>query len=93
VKAISLGWCHCPAAMIRPQTRTRPQRGPSVAVRGNQRLRRPPLTLPAADDPRLARACEAVVNDLSQPFTIIWLARHADVSVRTLTSSSVPSSA
>jgi AraC-like DNA-binding protein len=54
----------------------------------NDRLRRArvqPLTLPTANDPRLARACAAVVSDLRQPLTIIWLAHHAGVSVRTLT--------
>jgi len=50
---------------------------------GRARVR--PLTLPTANDPRLARACEAVVNDLRQPLTVIWLARHVGVSVRTLT--------
>jgi AraC-like DNA-binding protein len=51
------------------------------------RLRRAsvqPLTLPAARDPRLARACALVAEDLSQPRTTAWLARGAGTSERTL---------
>jgi AraC-like DNA-binding protein len=52
------------------------------------RLRRAhvqPLALPAARDPRLARACELVTGDLSQPRPVAWLARAAGASERTLT--------
>jgi AraC-like DNA-binding protein len=54
----------------------------------NDRLRRAhvrPLTLPAASDPRLARACQVVTDDLRQPRTVTWLARHVGTSERTLT--------
>ena len=53
----------------------------------NDRLRRAhvqPLTLPAASDPRLAHACQVVVNDLRQPRAVTWLARHVGTSERTL---------
>ena len=53
----------------------------------NDRLRRAhvrPLTLPAASDPRLARACQVAAGDLSQSRTVTWLARHAGTSERTL---------
>jgi len=49
------------------------------------RARARPLTLPAARDPRLARACRLVAADLSQPRTVTWLARQAGASERTLT--------
>jgi AraC-like DNA-binding protein len=52
------------------------------------RLRRAhvqPLALPAARDPRLAHACELVIEDLRQPRPLEWLARKASVSERTLT--------
>jgi AraC-like DNA-binding protein len=54
----------------------------------HDRLRRAnvqPLALPAARDPRLARACQLVTDDLRQPRSVIWLARHAGASQRTLT--------
>lgn len=44
-----------------------------------------PLSLPRAQDPRLARACQLVTGDLSQPRPITWLARAAGTSDRTLT--------
>ena len=44
-----------------------------------------PLSLPRAQDPRLARACQLVTDDLSQPRPITWLARAAGTSDRTLT--------
>jgi AraC-like DNA-binding protein len=44
-----------------------------------------PLSLPRAQDPRLARACQLVADDLSQPRPISWLARAAGTSDRTLT--------
>jgi AraC-like DNA-binding protein len=53
----------------------------------NDRLRRAhvrPLTLPAATDPRLARACQVVTDDLREPRTVTWLARRAGTSERTL---------
>ena len=46
----------------------------------NDRLRRAhvrPLTLPTATDPRLARACQVVTDDLREPRTVTWLARRA----------------
>ena len=52
------------------------------------RLRRAhvqPLALPAARDPRLAHACELVVEDLRQPRPVAWLAHAAGASERTLT--------
>ena len=52
------------------------------------RLRRAhvqPLALPTARDPRLAHACELVIDDLRQPRPLAWLARRAGVSERTLT--------
>ena len=52
------------------------------------RLRRAhvrPLALPAACDPRLAHACELVIEDLRQPRPVAWLARAAGASERTLT--------
>ena len=54
----------------------------------SDRLRRAhvqPLTLPTARDPRLAHACRLVVDDLSRPRTMSWLARSAGVGERTLT--------
>lgn len=54
----------------------------------NDRLRRAhvqPLTLPAASDPRLAHACQVVVDDLRQPRTLTWLAHHVGTGERTLT--------
>jgi AraC-like DNA-binding protein len=52
------------------------------------RLRRAhvqPLALPAARDPRLAHACELVVEDLRQPRPVAGLACAAGASERTLT--------
>ncbi|MEV5013488.1 helix-turn-helix domain-containing protein [Streptomyces rochei] len=52
------------------------------------RLRRShiqPLILPAPQDPRLARACALTEEDLTQPRTVSWLARHCGASERTLT--------
>jgi AraC-like DNA-binding protein/quercetin dioxygenase-like cupin family protein len=52
------------------------------------RLRRAhvqPLALPAARDPRLAQACELVIDDLRQPQPVAGLARAAGASERTLT--------
>jgi transcriptional regulator GlxA family with amidase domain len=43
-----------------------------------------PLSLPRAEDPRLAQACRLVTDDLSQPRPITWLARAAGTSERTL---------
>jgi AraC-like DNA-binding protein len=43
-----------------------------------------PLSLPHPNDPRLAAACRAVENDLTQPRTISWLAHHTYTSERTL---------
>ncbi|MET7304035.1 helix-turn-helix transcriptional regulator [Embleya sp. NPDC005575] len=54
----------------------------------NDRLRRAhvrPLTLPRAQDPRLAHVCRVVEDDLSRPRTMAWLARHVGVGERTLT--------
>ncbi|MFE7117021.1 AraC family transcriptional regulator [Streptomyces sp. NPDC057654] len=54
----------------------------------NDRLRRAdvrPLTLPTPQDPRLAHACRAVEEDLSEPRSLAWLARHVGVGERTLT--------
>lgn len=51
------------------------------------RLRRAyvqPLRLPAARDPRLARACELVAADLRQPRALTWLARQVGAGERTL---------
>jgi AraC-like DNA-binding protein len=53
----------------------------------NDRLRHAhvqPLTLPAASDPRLAHACKVVVDDLSQPRAVTWLAHHVGTGERTL---------
>jgi AraC-like DNA-binding protein len=50
-----------------------------------RRARVRPLALPAARDPRLARACQLVADDLSQSRTVAWLARRAGASERTLT--------
>lgn len=53
----------------------------------HDRLRRAgvqPLTLPMARDPRLASACQLVVDDLGRPRTTAWLARQAGTSERTL---------
>ena len=44
-----------------------------------------PLTLPTAHDPRLAQACQIVVDDLSQLRAVTWLAHHVGASERTLT--------
>jgi AraC-like DNA-binding protein len=49
-----------------------------------RRARVQPLALPTAHDPRLARACQLVVDDLPQPRSVTWLARQANVSERTL---------
>lgn len=43
-----------------------------------------PLSLPRAQDPRLAQACRLVTDDLSQPRPITWLARATGTSDRTL---------
>jgi AraC-like DNA-binding protein len=43
------------------------------------------LILPVARDPRLAHACELVIEDLQQPRPMSWLARHVGASERTLT--------
>lgn len=51
------------------------------------RLRRAhvqPLTLPTPRDPRLAHACQLVVDDLSHARTMTWLVRRAGASGRTL---------
>ncbi|WP_433893631.1 AraC family transcriptional regulator [Streptomyces sp. CA-111067] len=51
------------------------------------RLRRSPvqpLTLPTPQDPRLVRACALTEEDLAQPRTVKWLARHSGVSERSL---------
>lgn len=53
----------------------------------HDRLRRAhvqPLSLPAAHDPRLARACRLVVDDLSCPHALSRLARHVGTSERSL---------
>jgi AraC-like DNA-binding protein len=50
-----------------------------------RRARVQPLALPAARDPRLARACELVTADLRQPRPVSWLAREVKASERTLT--------
>lgn len=42
------------------------------------------LTLPIARDSRLADACQIVVNDLSQPRSMTWLASRVGTSERTL---------
>jgi AraC-like DNA-binding protein len=44
-----------------------------------------PLSLPRAQDPRLAEACQLVTDDLSQPRPVGWLARATGTSDRTLT--------
>lgn len=52
------------------------------------RLRRAhtqPLSMPTAADPRLANACRLVVEDLSTPRSLTWLARAVGTSERTLT--------
>ncbi|MFD0252112.1 MULTISPECIES: helix-turn-helix transcriptional regulator [Streptomyces] len=52
------------------------------------RLRRShiqPLVLPAPQDARLAQACALAEDDLTQPRTVTWLARHCGASERTLT--------
>lgn len=49
------------------------------------RVKVQPLSLPRAQDSRLARACQLVTDDLSQPRPISWLARAAVTSDRTLT--------
>jgi AraC-like DNA-binding protein len=52
------------------------------------RLRRAnvaPLSMPTADDPRLANACELVLGELSVPRSMAWLARTVGTSERTLT--------
>jgi AraC-like DNA-binding protein len=43
------------------------------------------LSLPTANDPRLARACDLVVGDLTQPRPLGWLARRVGAGERTLT--------
>ncbi|MFI5783871.1 AraC family transcriptional regulator [Nocardia sp. NPDC051570] len=43
-----------------------------------------PLALPHPRDPRLAHACRLVVDDLSQPRTITWLACRVSTSERHL---------
>ena len=43
-----------------------------------------PLALPTARDPRLARACRLVTDDLSHPRSTAWLARRVGASERTL---------
>ena len=48
------------------------------------RARVEPLVLPTARDPRLALACRLVLDDLSLPRTLDWLARAAGTSERTL---------
>jgi AraC-like DNA-binding protein len=42
------------------------------------------LRLPSATDPRLERACRLVLDDLSEPRTIAWLARRVGVGERQL---------
>ncbi|MFI6345076.1 AraC family transcriptional regulator [Streptomyces sp. NPDC050560] len=49
-----------------------------------RRARAQPMVLPVARDPRLARACELVTEDLAQPRTVAWLARRAGAGERTL---------
>jgi AraC-like DNA-binding protein len=49
-----------------------------------RRARVQPITLPAARDARLARACDLALADLAQPRTLAWLARRAGTSERTL---------
>jgi AraC-like DNA-binding protein len=48
------------------------------------RARLRPLTLPAARDPRLSRACDLVTADLRRPRTLGWLASQAGAGERTL---------
>ena len=49
------------------------------------RARVQPLNLPTARDPRLIQACELVIDDLSEPRSLPWLAHNAGASARTLT--------
>ncbi|GAA3746619.1 hypothetical protein GCM10023082_48910 [Streptomyces tremellae] len=49
-----------------------------------RRARVRPLTLPAAQDPRLAEACRLVTEDLSRPRTAAWLARRVGAGERPL---------
>jgi AraC-like DNA-binding protein len=49
-----------------------------------RRARVQPITLPAARDARLGRACDLALADLAQPRTLAWLARRAGTSERTL---------
>jgi len=57
-----------------------------AAVLGDQLARLPhrPTSLPTPADPRLARACELVTTDLSQPLSLPDLAGAVHVSDRTL---------
>ena len=51
------------------------------------RLRRvpiAPLSVPRAEDDRLARACELVTQNLTRPRSLEWLARAVQTSDRTL---------
>lgn len=53
----------------------------------NDRLRRAdvtPLQLPRARDARLVHVCRLVLDDLSRPRTVAWLAREAGISERHL---------
>lgn len=49
-----------------------------------RRARVQPISLPAAQDARLAEACDLVLADLRQPQTLGWLARSVSTSERTL---------
>jgi AraC-like DNA-binding protein len=57
----------------------------AVLVDRLRRLEAQPLSLPRAQDPRLAQACRLVTDDLSRPRSLPWLARAVGVSERTLT--------
>jgi AraC-like DNA-binding protein len=72
----------CTEAGLRPAEERRIR---AVLIDRLGRVEVQPLSLPRAQDPRLARACQLVTDDLSQPRPISWLARAAGTSDRTLT--------
>jgi AraC-like DNA-binding protein len=72
----------CTEAGLRPAEERRIR---AVLIDRLARLEVQRLSLPHAQDPRLAQACRLVTNDLSQPRSITWLARTARTSDRTLT--------
>ncbi len=72
----------CTEAGLRPGEERRIR---AVLIDRLGRVEVQPLSLPRAQDPRLARACRLVTDDLSQLRSITWLARAAGTSDRTLT--------